>query len=140
LSAVTVSGALLTAWERAELVLAVNVPPPLYSAVMLCEPAPRPEVEHCAELALTETAEQIGVAPSLNVTVPVAPTLGLIDAVNVTEFPYVLGLAFDASVVVVAPVTENVAVSRRLLPVQLGLAQALTVHVPDAETTCESSN
>ena len=41
------------------------------------------------------------VVPSLNVTVPVAAD-GVTVAVNVTEFPYVEGLAEEASVVVVA--------------------------------------
>jgi hypothetical protein len=39
------------------------------------------------------------VVPSLNVTVPTPPGLGLTVAVNVTDWPKTLGLLFDARVV-----------------------------------------
>jgi hypothetical protein len=44
---------------------------PLYTAVIECVPADSVDSAHGALPLLNVTAEQIGVAPSLNVTVPV---------------------------------------------------------------------
>src|SRR5438045_3380855 len=52
-------------------VLAEKLPSPLYFAVMECDPADRLASESCAELLETVAAPK-DVAPSRNVTVPVA--------------------------------------------------------------------
>src|SRR5215211_8929048 len=106
--------AFATACERAELVLAAQVVPPeltpLYSAVMLCglATADRADVVHVAWLEpFSATALQTTVAPSLKVTVPLAPgspAAALTVAVKVTLCPYVLGLLLLTTLVVVGRV------------------------------------
>ena len=60
---------------------------PLYTAVMLCVPAPKADVAQVATAPVTVIVEQRVAAPSLKVTVPVPPGEGVIVAVNVTEPP-----------------------------------------------------
>jgi hypothetical protein len=84
---VTVVLALFTLCESAEEVLLAWVASPLYCAVMECAPTARVDVENVAT-PLASSAEVPSVeAPSMNVTVPVAPEDGLTVAENVTCCP-----------------------------------------------------
>lgn len=87
-------------------------PEPTKLAVIVCEPPPRLEVVNVAT-PLPLTADELRVvAPSLNVTVPVAgapPVVAVTVAVKVTEPLYVEGLLFEARTVVVEASTVWVA-------------------------------
>jgi hypothetical protein len=63
---------------------------PLYTAVIEWEPTDKVDVGHDALPLLKVTAEQIAVAPSLNVTVPVGDRPVTV-VVKVTPWPKVLG-------------------------------------------------
>jgi hypothetical protein len=79
--------ALFTVCKSAEDVLLVWVASPLYCAVMECVPTARVDVENVATpLALSAEIPSVE-APSMNVTVPVAPEDGLTVAENVTCCP-----------------------------------------------------
>jgi hypothetical protein len=80
----------LTVWATTADVLAVKLVSPLYTAVMLWEPAPSDEVLNVAVPPPIVPVPKV-VVPSLNVTVPVgipAPgDTGTTVAVNVTDWP-----------------------------------------------------
>ena len=77
---------------------------PPYTAVMECGPGAREEAANVATPALSAPVPSV-VAPSLNVTVPVAVPLpgatAATVAVNVTPCPNTDGFAEDVTVVVV---------------------------------------
>ena len=66
--------------------------------MMMCEPAVSTVVVQAAEPEAMATAEQSGVDPSRNVTVPVGvPLLLVTEAVKVTDWPTVDGFTEDAT-------------------------------------------
>ena len=93
-----------TVCDNAEEVLLVKFVSPLYVAVIECEPMVSVEIESVAVFPASAPVPMI-VAPSLNVTVPVAvPDPGATAAtvaVNVTDWPEVEGFVPLTSVVVV---------------------------------------
>jgi len=93
-------------------VLPVWVASPLYCAVMECVPTARVDVENVATPLPLSADVPSGTAPSMNVTVPVAPEGGLTVAENVTCCPNPEGLSDDVSAVVVLMVlAETVCVT-----------------------------
>lgn len=99
-ASVVVVLAVLTVSTRAPDVLPVKFPSPLYFAVIECVPPRSGETLSCA-LLLETVADPSDVAPSKNVTLPVAlPPLidGNTVAVNVTVDPYATGFWLDAIV------------------------------------------
>jgi len=64
-------------------------------------PTPRVDVENVATPLAFNADVPIGEAPSMKVTVPVAPDGGLTVAVNVTFWPKAAGFSDDVNVVVV---------------------------------------
>ena len=70
---------------------------PLYTAVIESVPTVSAEVEQVAVFPPKVTALHIGLAPLLNVTVPVGLSPPLIVAVNVTEPPTTLGFKLDVN-------------------------------------------
>jgi hypothetical protein len=112
---------LVIVWDSALLVLPLNpgvVDDPLYSAVMLYEPAAS-DGEHVAVLPVSATFKHRVVAPSLNVTVPwllgFVPLADVTVAVNVSASPYALGF----TPVVSETAVEVVLRAKKLLPVEL---------------------
>ena len=100
-----VAGPGFTACVKLALVLVAKPTLPLYTAVMLWLPTLSAVVEHVALPVTSATFTQIGVAPSLKVTVPVgvpvAGATGDTVAVKVTLLPAVDGLPLVVSAVVV---------------------------------------
>jgi hypothetical protein len=86
------------------------LPSPLYVDVIECDATLSADVEHPALPLLSATFEQIAVAPSLNVTVPVGDWPVTV-AVNVTFWPNVEGFTEEPSaVLLVALLTTCVTV------------------------------
>jgi len=98
---VIVVAALFTVCESGGDVLPVWEPSPLYCAVMECVPTASVDVENVATLLPFSVDEPSVMAPSMNVTVPVAPDSGLTVAENVTCCPNADGLSDDVTWVVV---------------------------------------
>jgi hypothetical protein len=103
-TAVVVAAALATC-DRVALLLAVKLPSPPYSAVMLCEATDKADVVNVAWPELFRLPEPSVVVPSMNSTVPDGvPEPGrsaVTAAVNVTDWPNTEGFAEDVIVVVV---------------------------------------
>ncbi len=120
---VVVVPALFTVCESAEDVLLVWVASPLYWAVMECDPTERVGVERVATPLASRTDVPSVEAPSMNVTVPVAPEDGFAVAANVTGCPYTEGLSEDVNMVVVMIVLADTVCVREgdVLPVKLAL-------------------
>lgn len=100
---VVVAGDVDTTWVRTDDVLPPWLASPLYTAVIEWLPTESVDVDNDAVPALSVTVP-MGLAPSRNCTVPVAPA-GDTVAVNVTLSPKVEGFRDDESAVVVATTT-----------------------------------
>jgi hypothetical protein len=98
---VVVVVALFTVCESAGDALAEWFESPPYCAVMEWEPTASVDADNTATpLALRAEVPSVD-APSMNVTVPLAPDNGLTVAVNATTWPNAEGLSDDVNAVVV---------------------------------------
>ena len=121
---VVVVFALLTTCVSTADVLALKLPSPLYWTVIEWLPTDNAEVEHMAcDEPFSATFEQIGLAPSKNVAVPVGvPAPGVTAAtvpVKTTFCPETDGFCDDVTVVVVFALLTTCVSTADVLPLKL---------------------